>query len=840
MNRLLFKLFLRDFSYFKAHWIAAALGIAIAVAIVTAVQSAISKTQRAVDVTHNGLNAGVIARVESVRPWLQESLYVRALVDYGVTNLVPVLEGWVEVGPEKQRVLLLGQDAVRMFNAKSDPFKPVVDPNSWLQLISKPGTVVIGSTLARLLSVEASQSIVVRSRDVEHLANVVAVLDADITNSNPLLENIIFGDIGTVQKILGMEGVISYFNVREASAPEQAQLEHFLAEHSHQLMWTEGQQQQLEASNLPNAFYGNLTLIGWLALLLGAMIAANAALYVVRFRREMVGTLRAIGISRAQVFLLQAASFAAVSMLGSGVGIIAGSLLSDALYVLTLRTVNELFTSSTWIEQTVSTSILAKSLGVGVGAGLVGALVSGWQACNIAPITLMRERVGKQRQTRRIWLLGVICMGGAAYFLLAGNPDYTSVHWALFTLLAAYTLTAPKAVTTISKLICMGLRYVLTPLSMWGLRNVPRLQHVYGLAVASVVVAVSAAMALHIMVGSFRGAVEDWIDRGFSAEFFVSAPGDRPTEGVSSDDIASVRQLPGVIEVQSSRRATVVVDNFKIALQGREDFSETDRRFRILKQAPSLLMDENAVIITEALANAFNLNLAEIIEIESGTRKFKLVVAAVVADYSTGRGYMMSALSTFERIAPNEPVSAIAVYGDPSAPATLTRDALQSVFGHSTGLRIRDNRYIREATLRVFDRTFEIVGVLSFVVVATSFLGIMIALFTAQSEKRPDYKIFTMMGVTRWEIGKLVFFEVTMLSLIACVVALPLAYILAYFFCNDLMRLSFGWTFPTNLDSGALARVVGVALLSTISASAILARVATRNEPSKGYAIAAQ
>lgn len=840
MNGFLFKLFLRDWKYFKAHWIAAALGIAIAVAIVTAVQSAILKTQRAVDVTHNGLSTGVIARVEGARPWLPEALYVRALVDFGVTNLVPIVEGWVEVGPEKQRVLLLGQDAARMLNSNSDRSKPVVDQSTWLRLISEPGAVIIGTTLAHTLSVDRDQSIVVGNRETEHLAHIVAVLDADMTNSNPLLENIIFGDIGTVQRILGMEGVISYFNVHEATAREQSQLENFLAENSQNLVLGEGQQRQIEASNLPNAFYGNLTLIGWLALLLGAMIAANAALYVVRFRREMVGTLRAIGVSRTQVFLLQAASFVAVSLLGSVVGIVAGSLLSDALYVLTLRTVNELFTSSAWIEQTISTSILAKSLGVGVGAGLVGALVSGWQACNIAPTTLMRERVGKHRRSYGVWLLGVVTMSASAYFLLLGHPDYTSVHWALFALLGGYTLIAPQAVTTISKLVCRLFRNVLSPLSMWGLRNVPRLQHVYGLAVASVVVAVSAAMALHIMVGSFRGAVEEWIDRGFSADYFVSLPSDRPTAGFSSDDIASVRRLPGVIRVQTSRSATVELDDTKVTLYGREDFSEMGNHFRILKRMPSLLLDENAVVITEALANNYRLKLADIFEVERDARKHKLIVAAVVADFSTGRGYLMSALSTFERIAPSEPVSAMTVYGEPSLPSMLTLDALQSVLSHSTGLRIRDNRYIREVTLRVFDRTFEIVGVLSFVVVATSFLGIVIALFTAQSEKRPDYKILTMMGVTRWEIGKLVYFEVTMLSIIACVVALPLAYILAYFFCNDLMRLSFGWTFPINFDGGALAKVVGVTLVSTFAASAILARYAARVGLSKGYAIAAR
>ena len=94
---------------------------------------------------------------------------------------------------------------------------------------------------------------------------------------------------------------------------------------------------------MTRAFRLNLTALSMLALVCGAFLIYNTMTFSVVQRRQWIGTLRALGVSRREIFTLVLGEAAAVAVLGTAVGLGAGVLLGRGLVRLVTQTINDLY-----------------------------------------------------------------------------------------------------------------------------------------------------------------------------------------------------------------------------------------------------------------------------------------------------------------------------------------------------------------------------------------------------------------------------------------------------------------------------------------------------------------
>lgn len=833
-HSIAWRAFVRDWRHFRLHWITTVLGIGIAVAIVSAVHISIDKTRAAIERNHADLNEGASVTVESVSGWLPEGLYAAAVLERRIDAFEPVVEAWVTVGNAGDRYLLLGVDLLAHSNLSRAGESQALGASVFTRLMTTPGAVAVGPALLAEQGAAPDSLLSLRYGDRQTQARVATEIEASFAADHPVFERLIVADIATAQELLGVQGYLSYLKVHGFdSADVQARVRDFVAEHRAELTLVSQEQRLAEASSLPQAFYANIQIIGWLALLLGTMIALNATLYVVRLRKNVVGTLRALGVTGGEILLLQGGSFLVTASIGSALGLVLGVLASDALYVLTLRTVNELFYPTTWVDESLTASTLLKALAVGMGAGMAGAVFSAWQAWAIAPVTLMRERIGPPRSPAWRWSAAVLLIVGSLAGLLQGTTAFFGVHAALFGLLGGFVLLCPDVIVGAASVLAAVVAKFVNPLSLWGLRNIGRLKRFYALAMASLVVAVSVAMALQVMVASFRVAVDQWISQGFNADYYLSFSSPLPGQAFSSADVQGLRALPGVAAVVASSRVALTFRGAEITAFAREDFAQIPQRFSVVEMKGDIAAQDNGVLVTEAFAFYYSVRVGDVMALSRGDVSHDFVVSGIVRDYSSGKGYVMAAPAALQRLLPVLPTTALAVYlaaGEADRPSA---ESLAKAVSSQGGVRVRDSQFIRTFTLDVFDRTFEIITVLSFVVIATSCLGVMIALFTAQTEKQQDYRILRMIGVTPREIGGLIYREVSVIAVLSSLAAVPLAYLLAYFFCHKLMKQSFGWSFPLQTDVIGFASVFVLAIAGSLLAGALVARHFASSRASK-------
>ena len=72
------------------------------------------------------------------------------------------------------------------------------------------------------------------------------------------------------------------------------------------------------------AFQRNLTALSLLALVVGMFLVYNTMTFSVVQRRPLIGTLRALGVTRAEVFALVMGEALAIGALGTAAGLLLG------------------------------------------------------------------------------------------------------------------------------------------------------------------------------------------------------------------------------------------------------------------------------------------------------------------------------------------------------------------------------------------------------------------------------------------------------------------------------------------------------------------------------------
>ena len=123
---------------------------------------------------------------------------------------------------------------------------------------------------------------------------------------------------------------------------------------------------------MTRAFRLNLPALSLLALVVGMFLIYNTMTFSVVQRRPLIGTLRALGVTRRQVFALVLGEAALVGVAGSAAGLGLGVLLARGLLELVVQTINDLYFVLTVQEVAVPLAGLAKGALLGIGGTPAG------------------------------------------------------------------------------------------------------------------------------------------------------------------------------------------------------------------------------------------------------------------------------------------------------------------------------------------------------------------------------------------------------------------------------------------------------------------------------------
>ena len=809
----------------------AVLGIALGVSVVVAVQLATTSAAHAFALSMNRINGDARQRIVGPPEGLDEAFYRHLRVDLGVRASAPVVEGFARLDGETLRVL--GVDPI----AQAGMASPGAIRGQHLQrLLTDPDTMLLAAPTAQRLGVAPGDTVTLEIGGHRRRVQLLG-LPGRGPRDAAALEGLAVVDIATAQAWFHRLGRLDYIDLRLDPGRARALARRLPPG----LELQPASARTREARDMTSAFRTNLDAMGLLAIVVGVFLIYNTMTFSVVQRRRLIGTLRALGVTRGQIFGQVVFEALILGAVGTLIGLVAGVGLAHGLVGLVTRTINDLYFVLTVRTLYIAPGVLALGAGIGLGAALLAALAPAAEAAASPPDSAGRRSV-LERRTRGLvpglTLAGLVVLAAAALLAWLPGGGLGAGFAALAALLAGAALIIPGALVALVPLTAAALGRVAGPLGRMAARGITAALSRTALAVIALTIALSATVGVGVMIDSFRTTVAQWLDRTLAADLYVSPPqrvAARHFASLPRGTVARVRAVAGVgaistgwrVEINGPSGPTPVfalrptargLDAIRLAAGDRE-------------QALARFRAGQAVLVSEAWATHHDIGPGDTVTLQTERGAHAFAIAGVYYDYNTDRGVVLMHRDLYQRWWSSDRVSSIGVFLAPGADPDVVAARVRAALTDLGPVLVRSSARIRTRSLQVFDQTFAITAVLRTLALGVAFVGVLTALLALQLERGRDLAILRATGATPNQVRAQVGLQTGAIGLLSGLLSLPLGLVLADVLIHVINRRAFGWSIATRIDPSILAEALALALVAALLAGAWPAWRAARVEP---------
>jgi putative ABC transport system permease protein len=826
-----------SFSYLLRHpWqlALALLGIGIGVAVIVAVDLANASARKAFLLSMDKVTGEATHQIVGGPTGLDENVYMSLRAVAGFRSVAPVVTGSVESKDTRLDLLgidLFAEQEIRPFTSEAST--PVVESttgdNLFRAFLTEPGAVTMSVRTATALDIRTGERFSVLANGVEKTATLIGTYGDDQAG----LDNLVIADIATAQAWMGLEGRLSRIDARIEDGDTDAlgRLESALPD-SARVLTAAGRTQATVA--MSQAFMTNLTAMSLLALLVGLFLIFNSVSFSVLQRRGLIAVLRALGMTRRELFAMILTEAALLGFAASLVGIAAGVFLGEQLLALVSRSINDLYFRLSVTDVSIDSASILKGLIAGIGAALVAAAAPAIEATNYAPRLAMLRSSLEQRAGRSLPLIaaaGIATMVIALVLLLLSGRDLVVGLAAVFLLILGFALCVPIAVRWAATRLSPAAQAVGGTSARIAVAGIASGLSRAAVAIVALAVAVSATIGVSVMVDSFRGSVKSWLEQSLQADIYTGVFRGAIEPGL----IEEISNLPGVVDVSTSRRSTIEEVTGRTQLLAIRMTPDGYAGTELLEGDPEKVWaaweNEPVVLVSEPYAYRNRVVPGDSITLPTsvGSREFR--VAARYQSYDVNASAVLMSRANYDRYFDDDGVDTLGLYLSDDASVD---DVMGQVIAISEGrqrLRMDSNVRIRDLSLEIFDQTFVITDVLYWLALGVAFVGILGAMLALQLERAREFATLRALGMTPGQVGRMVTLQTGVMGVLSGAAAIPLGVIMAWVLIKVINRRAFGWQIDMSVAPDILMSALAFATLASLLAGLYPAWRAAQSRP---------
>jgi putative ABC transport system permease protein len=521
---------------------------------------------------------------------------------------------------------------------------------------------------------------------------------------------------------------------------------------------------------------------------------------------------------------------------------------------------------------------------------LAAAAAGGWfpamQARGL-PLAAALKGLGSGAGGRRQGLPGLLLIAAAVALAFApplgGIP--VAAYVAIALLLVGGITVLPWAVAAVYDRLAP--RAADHALALLAIERARRVRETAAVAVSGVVAALALAVALTVMVASFRTSVMQWLDTVLPADLYL-----RTAEGGATGDtvfldpslVVAAARVPGVAAVSTQRVRSITLDPARpaLALIARP-LEDASRQLPLVgdpvpppSPSPSPSPTPRAapaaspwipIYVSEAVVDLYGarpgqafaplgraLGLAgaeaagDLGAVQGGaqgsaqgdvqvggpgvTRGPSFYVAGIWRDYARQSGSIIIDAAAYQGLTGDNRVNDLLLWLAPDAQASEVQAALRALPQAGEGGRLLEfasTQDIRATSMRIFDRSFAVTYWLQAVAIGIGLFGVA-ASFSAQVlARRKEFGLLMHLGLTRAQVLRVVAGEGLAWTAIGAAAGLALGLAVAVVLVHVVNPQSFHWTMElwvpwSRLMALALAVMVAGTLTAWASGRAVAGR----------------
>jgi putative ABC transport system permease protein len=805
--------------------VAVALGVALAWSVHLIHASALAEFGAAV----RAVDGQPDFELRAQRGGFDEALYARVATHRLVAQASPVIEidtYALDAGGRRVPLRVLGIDAFAAA-ALTPALLPRGAPGATRSAALDPQAAFVNEAARRAFGDAGTL------RVQSGLVTVGFSLRGSVAADGPALAVI---DIAGVQQHFGWLGRIGRIDVRLTPGADRATaLREF--ELPPGVRAAAPDEAALRVSNLSRAYRVNLGVLALVALFTGAFLVYSVLALSVAQRQPQFALLGVLGLAARERLALVLAEAALVGTAGSALGIAAGTLVAQqALQRLGGDLGGGYFRSLAPTLQFDAGAALAYAA-VGIAAALAAGWIPARAAARIAPAQALKGLGAAHATLHRAW--GPVLLGAGA--LLAFAPSIAGIPLAAYASVACLLVGGIACVPWAVQALLGAVAPPRGALALLAVERARDRRDTATVAMAGVVTSLALAVALTVMVASFREAVTRWLDAVLPADLYLrtaanSAAGDAAFLPPALVD--AIGRIDGVARAEAQRAVPLQLDATRpdVVLLARATGAAGERLPLVGDVAPA---EPGRVSIwaSEATARLYGARPGSdlALPLPDGTR-IDARVRGVWRDYARQHGSIAIALADFRRLSGDRRVNDVALWLAPGADAAKVQAAIRAAAGAPALLDFATPGELRAVSLRIFDRSFAVTYALQAVAIGIGLVGVAASFSTQVLARRREFALLAHLGLTRRELLAVVAAEGAVWSAAGALLGVALGIAVAVVLVHVVNPQSFHWTMELLLPWARLGVLAG----AVVAAGTATAALATQHAAPRDLALAAK
>jgi putative ABC transport system permease protein len=800
--------------------LAVALGVALAFSVHLINQSALAEFSAATRAASGEPDVALVCgRREGCDDTLADTLALRE--DVALVSPVIAFDSYA-LARDGQRATLkvVGIDALSVAAVAPALLPHPADDNDRLASID-PDAVFLNAAAAQRLGLQAGDTL-----RVQHgLATVPLRVAGYVAAGGAALA---VTDIAGAQSHFGFESRLTRIDLRLSAGMRADALETTLPAD-----WTTAVPEDAaeRTANVSRAYRVNLTALALVALFVGAFLVFSVQALAVAQRTPGLALLGVLGLAAEERGKLVLTECALLGVVGSVIGVAAGTVLAQAALLWLAGDLGGGYFPGVAPTLAFSWPGAIAFTALGTAAAMVGGWLPARDAARLSPAQALKGLGGTHRAAAPWW-------HGPSWLalgtLLALLPPIAGLPIAAYASVALLLIGGIACVPALINALLSRAGPPSSPLVLLALQRARHERDAATVAVAGVVASLALAVALTVMVASFRDGVSRWLDQVLPADLYVRTA----ASSAASDQAflppgfaATVSGLPGVARVEAARTRALVLDAARpaVSLIARP-LADPARQLPLLAPPlpPSGTMP--GIYVSEATAALYGAEAGSTLALPLGTTALKVQVLGVWRDYARQFGAIAIDSTTYQRLTGDTRSNDLALWLAPGADIDNVQAALRELAGEPSLLDFSATTRLRTLSLAIFDRSFAVTYYLQAVAIAIGIAGIA-ASFSAQVlARRREFGLLVHLGLTRAQIVGVVAGEGAAWTAAGTLAGLALGLAVAVVLVHVVNPQSFHWTMELLLPWGRLAALAAAVLLAGSATAAVSARAAASQD----------
>ena len=690
--------------------------------------------------------------------------------------------------------------------------------------------VFVSSILASKKQLSIADEFLVE--DTNNKISIVGFFQGDNSLQRELMQNVIITDISVAQNITNSNGILTRIDISSVyDQNEKIALDKWFSLLPSGVQLIPSYTYSEARKSITKSFDTNLLALSLLALLVGLYLIYNMMTFSIHRRKNLFGTLRAIGVTKNEIFFLVLVEGLLIGLIGAIFGIMLGILLAYFLLGLISSTINYQFFSSSPNSIALDITIIYQALILGISGSIVSVLIPAWSASRIQPRELI-DIYGKYSTYNNyhmvLFFLGLVLCSIGYLITLAPITNLIIGFIAMFLVIVGLSLTVPTTTQIVLLIISSILEKIGRPtIVTLSVETIKNSLNTIAICIAALSVSIAMTIGIGCMIQSFRATVEEWLNQSLVADIYIAPPTlsfGQDLKGIDDEFIKYVSDIPEIEYISQLGSFEIFKDGYLLNLIVVDSAEKIFDEVIQLKEGEKKdiwndFVQTDSILISEPLAFQKNIQINDTFDILTDTGLKSFTVRGIYYDYSSTSGIAMVSKQVYDNYWNNSKVTSLALYLNDSQNSEVVFNKLLDRFDTDWDLQIISSKKLNNASMEIFDKTFEITFVLRSISLIVAFIGILGAISAIILSRAREFSILKSIGFTNNQLRTIIGNQTFIIGVISGLISIPLGIIITNLLIQIINKQSFGWSIPMQLLPSVFVEGIMVAILSSVLAS---------------------